>query len=164
MKQIVAWKTLVIAGLSATTLGIGSVQAQPPRAGTPEWCRRARLEIQAYEQALEDVRAEHEQGIKKLPAQAQPPARRNLLTWYWDRQKRVDRNTRLVDDKCTDQTRVEPDITRASPIATRPVRRPLVAPPQRSNPIPSSSQPRVYAPYNGYDPRRPQVPTDPFVR
>jgi hypothetical protein len=165
MKQIVVWNTLVIAGLTATTLGVGRAQAAKPRERTPAWCRQARLEIKAYEQALEEIRAEHEQGIKKLPAQHQPPARRNLYSWYWDKQKLVDRNTRLVDDKCTDPTRLEPDIPKIAPVTpTRPVRRPIVAPPRPSNPTPYNDQPRVYPPYRGYDPSRPQVPSDPFIR
>ena len=158
MVLIGRWKKWGLTGLSIATLGLGNAHAQTDQ----QWCRRAWLEIRAYEQALEEIRVEREQGISKLQAQFQPPARRNLYNWYWQRQRLIDRNTQRVNDKCTDQTRLDPDALRVAPAPAAATRRPTSRPPQRLESTPYNRQPRVYPPYRGYDPSRPQVPADPF--
>jgi hypothetical protein len=136
--------------------------AQTARDINQEWCRQARIEIRLYEKAVEELRAEREQGIAKLPMPVQQQqARRNLYSWYWKRLALVERNTKIVDDECNDPTRIDPreDVPK---VATTPSRRTLPVPgrtPRRIAATPSARPPLVYPAYQSrrgggtYDPR-----------
>jgi hypothetical protein len=160
---------IALAACLAVVLHAGSASAQSARAIDQEWCRQARTEIKLYTKALEDIRVEREQGIANLPLPAQQQqARRNLYTWYWQRMKLIERNTRLVQAECDDQTRLDPDATKISPAPTLNPRRPAAQQPRKNTPNRGNKQPLMYPPYRSpygggtYDPRRPASPKDPF--
>lgn len=146
---------------------------QTARAIDQEWCRQARIEIRLYEKAVEQLRAERESGIAKLPLPAQKQqAQRNLYGWYWQRLALIERNTKIVDNECNDPTRVDPreDVTKPAPTPVRKTPLASVRPPRRALTVPTVRQPLVYPPYRSprggavYSPGQPAQPSEPVDR
>ncbi|HVO92270.1 MAG TPA: hypothetical protein VMT22_05485 [Terriglobales bacterium] len=146
--------------------------AQTARAIDEEWCRQARIEISLYEKAVEELRAEREKGIAKLPLPAQKQqAQRNLYSWYWKKLALIERNTKIVDNECNDPTRLDPreDATKPAPAPVRKAPTAPARPPRQSVTVPHMRQTMVYPPYRSpwsggvYEPGRPQQSADPFA-
>lgn len=143
--------TLMLAAASATMLALGSAQAQTAADIDRLWCIRMRESLVRNFQAVERMRAEREAGIRRLRAEHQVQANRNLQAWYWKKVEELFQQRRALEAECRAIER-RPDGLATDRVTPLPRRQPLKA--NR----PNRQETLRYPPYERYPERN-----DPFT-
>lgn len=139
--------TLILAAAGATMLGLGSAHAQTALDMDRLWCIRMRESLVRNYQAVDRMRAEREAGIRRLRAEQEVQAHRNLQDWYWKRVADLFEQKRVLEAECRT---IELRADRPSPDRMSPR-------PRSQAPRSNQQETRRYPPYERYP-----EPTDPF--